>query len=129
MKRRNAFTLLEVMVAVAILGLSVAGSLRLIALSVRALEDVRYERRNLALARALWLTASSGKLGERGREREYSWETERFSFERQSDVPEGFFCRKVVLSQADPTSSRSERTKDSFVFFVPDMKIEKERTE
>ena len=129
MKRRNAFTLLEVMVAVAILGLSAAGSLRLLTLSVRVLEDVRFERRSLDRARSLWLTAAAGKLDERGRENDYSWETKQFTFERQPDVPEGFFCRKVVLLQGETQSSGPGKNVEEFIFYLPDMKIKKERTE
>lgn len=129
MKRRSAFTLLEVMVAVAILGLSAAGSLRLLTISARLLEDVRVERRSLSLARTLWLAAAAGKLAEQGRENDYSWESKQYTFERQPDVPEGFYCRKVVLVQADPLSSRSPKDNDSFVFYLPEMKIKKERTE
>ena len=129
MKRRSAFTLLEVMVAVAVLGLSAAGSLRLLTLSVRLLEDVRFERRNLALARSLWLNAAAGKLDERGRENDCSWETKQFTFERQPDVPEGFFCREVVLLQRESQSSEPEKNVEEFIFYLPDMKIKKERTE
>ena len=129
MKRRNAFTLLEVMVAVAILGLSAAGSLRLLTISLRLLEDVRFERQNLVLARSLWLTAAAGKLDERGRENEFSWETKQFAFEQQPDVPEGFFCRKVVLLQGPLLSSGLENKVDEFVFYLPALKIKKERTE
>ena len=129
MKRRSAFTLLEVMVAVAILGLSAVGSLRLLTISARLLEDVRVERRSLSLARTLWLAAAAGKLAEQGRENDYSWESKQYTFERQPDVPEGFYCRKVVLVQADPLSSRSPKDNDSFVFYLPEMKIKKERTE
>jgi len=53
MRGRRGFTLLEVMIAVAILGLASAGGLRLLAMSARALEAVRFERRNLELARSL----------------------------------------------------------------------------
>ena len=43
-ERRSAFTLIEVLAAVAIAGLVAAGGFRLIALSLRALSDVRLER-------------------------------------------------------------------------------------
>lgn len=128
MKKRSAFTLIEVMVAVAVLGLSAAGSLRLLTMSVRALEDVRYERHNLSLARTLWLAAVSDSLDERGREKEYSWETKRFTFERQEEVPEGFYCRQVDLVQGDPMSRPSGSNANAFIFYVPDMKEKKERT-
>ena len=129
MRHRGAFTLLEVMVAVAILGLSVAGGLRLFTISIRALEDVRREQRNLSLARSLWLKAAAEKLEDRGREEDFSWETEKFVFERQPDVPEGFSCRKVTLVQGDPMSRPLRGDADAFIFYLPDMKVEKERAE
>ncbi len=129
MKRRGAFTLLEVMVAIAILGLSAAGGLRLLTISARLLEDVRAERRSLSLARTLWLTAAAGKLDEHGRENDFTWETKSFTFERQPDVPEGFSCRKVVLVQGDTTSSHFKKDNDAFVFYLPDIKNKKERIE
>lgn len=127
--RRSAFTLLEVMVAVAVLGLASAASLRLLTMSARAVEQVRHERRNLSLARSLWLQASYGELKDRGRESDYSWVTERFSFDRQQDVPEGFYCRKVVLSQGDPMSRQPGIERNAFVFYVPDLELKKERKE
>ena len=127
MRKRGAFTLMEVMVAVAVLGLSAAGSLRLLTISARALEEVRYERSNLTLARTLWLASVSDSLAERGREKEYSWDTKRFSFERQTNIPEGFYCRQIELVQGDAMSLPSERKRNSFIFYAPDMKMEKER--
>ncbi len=129
MRGRRGFTLLEVMIAVAILGLASAGGLRLLAMSARALEAVRFERRNLELARSLWLKAAGEGLDERGREDGCSWETREFAFDRQESVPEGFACKKVVLVQSDPAPYGPAKEAGSFVFYLPDSKNAKERTE
>ena len=129
MARRSGFTLLEVMISVAILGLSAAAGLKLLAMSARSLEEVRFERSNLSLARSLWLKEVAGELEERGRENDYSWETMEFAFDRQKDVPEGFTCRKITLVQGDPATTRSGEGSRSFVFYLPDLKTVKDRTE
>ncbi|HPK07324.1 MAG TPA: type II secretion system protein, partial [Aminivibrio sp.] len=59
---RRAFTLAETLVAVAVLGLVAAGSMRLAVLSARALGEVRQGRERLALSRNFWLRAVGGKL-------------------------------------------------------------------
>ncbi len=120
---------MEVMISVAILGLSAAAGLRLLAMSARALEEVRLERDNLFLARSLWLKNAAGKLEDRGREDDYSWETAEFGFDRQEDVPEGFSCRKVTLVRTDSLFVRPDGGPGSFVFYLPDMEIAKERAE
>ena len=96
-RTRGAFTLAETLVAVAILGLVAAGSMRLAALSSRALGEVREGRERLTLLRGMWLRAVSGELEDRGREDAVSWESGRFDFPGQDGLPQGYSCRKIVL--------------------------------
>jgi prepilin-type N-terminal cleavage/methylation domain-containing protein len=53
--RRGAFTLTEVLVAVAIVGLVTTGGFRLIGISLRTLSEVRAEQELTSEARKIWL--------------------------------------------------------------------------
>jgi len=128
-KRTAAFTLVEVMVAVAVLGLCAAGSLRLFALSARSLEAVRSGRERLTLSRTLWIRAVADDLEERGRQEEYEWETGRFDFPGQNDVPEGFFCKTLIVYPKNSTARLQGEKREKIVIYVPDFKIKKGRTQ
>lgn len=130
LKRTAAFTLVEVLVAVAVLGLSAAGSLRLFALSARSLEMVRAGRASMELSRTLWISSITGALEEKGRENEYEWETGRFDFPGQNGAPEGFFCKTLIVYPGNRASEHHQgRTREKIVLYVPDFKIEKGRTQ
>jgi prepilin-type N-terminal cleavage/methylation domain-containing protein len=94
---KRGFTLVETLVAVAILGLVAAGSLRLSAISAKTLGEVRAGRENLALLRSFRLRAYGGGLENRGREKGLSWETAPFYFPGQRGLPEGYSCRKITI--------------------------------
>ncbi len=78
-KRRNlrgaasGFTLVEIMVAVAILALVSVGALRLAALSQRTLDEVQIQRRLLDEARALQVIQRAGTLPDSGSSGDLSW--------------------------------------------------------
>lgn len=127
--RRPGFTLVEVMVAVAVLGLVAAGSLRLSALSLRGLSDVRQGRENLALSRSYWIAADSGALENRGREKDASWEVETYDFPGQRGLPPGYRCKKVILLPAEPSGGRIPGKQNSIVLYVPELKLVKGRKE
>lgn len=55
MMRRRGFTLLEVLVATAVAGLSITAGFRLIAMSYSTLERVESERRMTEAASRIWL--------------------------------------------------------------------------
>lgn len=57
--RRKGFTLLEVLIAVAIMGLVVAGGFRLTALSLRTLSETEAERELLESAQVIFLDFST----------------------------------------------------------------------
>ncbi len=74
MRRRTAFTLVEVLVAVAILGLVGTGALKLVMMGQRGLEEVRVQERLLDEGRALQLQAMAGNLPESGASGDLEWE-------------------------------------------------------
>lgn len=125
--QRRGFTLVEVMVAVAVLGLVAAGSLRLSALSLRGLSDVRRGREDLALSRSYWIAADSGALESRGSEKNASWEIETFDFSGQRGLPPGYRCKKVILLPAEPSGGRIPGKQNSIVLYVPELKLMKGR--
>jgi prepilin-type N-terminal cleavage/methylation domain-containing protein len=110
---QRGFTLVETLVAVAILGLVAAGSLRLAGLSAK----VRSGRERLALLRDFQLRALAGKLESRGREDGLSWEKAPFYFPGQNDLPEGYSCQKITIDL--PPDNGGNR----LVLYVPDREI------
>ena len=127
--QRRGFTLVEVMVAVAVLGLVAAGSLRLSALSLRGLRDVRRGREDLALSRSYWIAADSGALENRGREKDASWEMETFDFPGQRGLPPAYRVKKVILLPAELSGGRIPGKRNSIVLYVPELKLVKGRKE
>ena len=76
-KPRRGFTLMEVLVAVAIAGLVVAAGFRLITMSMRSLGDIQAERELTAAARKIWLRFRTEKdMPDSGREDGVEWRTE-----------------------------------------------------
>lgn len=115
--KKKAFTLVETLVAVAILGLVGAGALKLTALSARTLGEVRAGWESLALSRNFWLRAVSGRLEDRGRGKDQSWESGVFDFPGQKDRPPGFTCRRIVVTPAP------DKGGGAIVLYVPDQMI------
>lgn len=54
-KRRSAFTLMEVLVAVAVAGLVITAGFRLIGMSYRLMSEIESERQLIDAAREIWL--------------------------------------------------------------------------
>ena len=80
MNRRGGFTLMEVLVAVAIAGLVVSAGFRLITMSLRSLAEIQGERELTAAAQKLWLRFRTEKdMPDSGREDGVEWRTERDS--------------------------------------------------
>ncbi|MBQ9566290.1 MAG: prepilin-type N-terminal cleavage/methylation domain-containing protein [Synergistaceae bacterium] len=80
LRGRSGFTLMEVLVAVAIAGLVVAGGFRLLSLSFRSLGEVRKERELIAAAQKLWLRfRTEDGVPESGKEDGVEWSTEKDS--------------------------------------------------
>lgn len=75
-KTRSAgFTLLEVLVAVAVMGLAGAGALRLVVLSERGLAEARQQQFFIEDASRLRLDVIYGKTSINGSSGDLSWET------------------------------------------------------
>ncbi|NLI96287.1 MAG: type II secretion system protein [Synergistaceae bacterium] len=72
---RKGFTLLEVLVAVSILGLAGAGALRLVYLSEKALDEARQERMFTEEVSRLRLDLLYKRVPENGTSGDLSWET------------------------------------------------------
>lgn len=80
--RRTGFTLMEVLIATAIAGLVITAGFRLVAMSIRLLNEARSERELVSAGEYMWMcfrlnadTPDSGTDDERG----ISWETEKLS--------------------------------------------------
>lgn len=97
--RRRGFTLMEVLVAVAITGLVIAAGFRLITMSLRALRELQQERALTAAAQKIWLRfRTEADMPESGREEDVEWSTER------EDLPIGDFelpMRRVTVTVGD----------------------------
>lgn len=114
---KRGFTLVETLVAVAILGLVAAGSIRLSVISTRALGEVRAGRENLALLRSFRLRAYGGGLENRGREKDLSWEMAPYYFPGQKGLPEGYSCQKITIRLGP------ERGGGELSMYIPDREI------
>ena len=80
MRRRRGFTLMEVLVAVAVAGLVVAGGFRLLSLSLRTLAEIQRERELLSAAQRLWLRfRTEDGVPDSGSEEGVEWATEKDS--------------------------------------------------
>jgi prepilin-type N-terminal cleavage/methylation domain-containing protein len=74
---RRGFTLLEVLMAVGIMGLVVVGCLKLTLVAQKTLREVAVQRQLLDHARSLLIQDKRGVLPDRGSEGELSWEIEK----------------------------------------------------
>lgn len=73
----RGFTLLEVLVAVSIMGLVVVGCIKLTLVAQRTLREVAVQRQLLDHARSLLIQDKRGVLPEQGSQEELSWEIEK----------------------------------------------------
>lgn len=73
--RSRGFTLLEVLVAVAVMGLAGAGALQLVVLSERGLAEARHQRLFVEEVSRLRLDLLYGKVSDSGTSGDLSWET------------------------------------------------------
>ncbi len=97
MVSRRAFTLMEVLVAVAIAGLVVSAGFRLIAMSLRSLAEVRAERELAAAAQKIWLEFRTKEdTPDKGEMDGASWEAERDSVPVVGDMELPF--RRVTVT-------------------------------
>ncbi|MBQ3626549.1 MAG: hypothetical protein II948_07400 [Synergistaceae bacterium] len=68
---------MEVLVAVAITGLVVAGGFRLIAMSMRTLAEIQGERDLTSAAQKIWLNfKTDGEMPDSGKDGDVEWETD-----------------------------------------------------
>ena len=74
-RRRKAFTLIEVMVAVTILAFTATAAIKLVLMAQNGLEDVKGQRKLLDAARAIQVEVRAGKLDKSGTSGDFSWET------------------------------------------------------
>ena len=75
LRKRGAFTLMEVLVAVSVLALVAVASLRLVLIAGKTLEEVREQRKLLDFARQTQVTILEGSGQQNARGTEGSWET------------------------------------------------------
>lgn len=75
--KKRGFTLMEVLISVAITGLVVTAGFRLIAMSMRTLAEIQGERELTSAAQKLWLRFKTEKdMTDSGKEDDIEWETE-----------------------------------------------------
>ena len=80
MKKRNGFTLMEVLVATAIAGLTITAGFRLVAMSVRLLSEARAERELISAGERILLSfRNDDDMAESGTEDGVHWETTKMS--------------------------------------------------
>ena len=76
-KKYKGFTLMEVLVAVAITGLVVAAGFRLIAMSMKTLAEIQGERDLTSAAQKIWLNfKTNSEMPDSGKDGDAEWETE-----------------------------------------------------
>ncbi|MBN1332464.1 MAG: prepilin-type N-terminal cleavage/methylation domain-containing protein [Synergistales bacterium] len=78
-KGSAGFTLVEVLIALVIIGLVATASIKLVIMSGRSLEEVSLQRDIIEKGRELQFEAIRGALPDSGRERDLSWEIRKIS--------------------------------------------------
>jgi prepilin-type N-terminal cleavage/methylation domain-containing protein len=97
---RGGFTLIEVMVAVAIAGLVIAGGFKLITVSLRTLTEVRLEQELINEAQKVYLDYMTRKdMADRGEKDGVKWKTETDSTSALGDMELRF--RKLIVEHRD----------------------------
>jgi prepilin-type N-terminal cleavage/methylation domain-containing protein len=99
-ERRGGFTLIEVLVAVAIVGLVTAGGFRLIALSLRTLAEVRIEQDLVNEAQKVYLDfLTKEDMPDSGEKDGVQWDVETDSVPVIGDLELTF--RKLIVEYRD----------------------------
>lgn len=107
MTRRRGFTLMEVLVAVAIMGLVIAAGFHLLTMSLRSLGEIQRERELTAAAQKIWLRFRTEEdMPESGKEEGVTWRTE----------PDAVSIGDLELSLRRVTVTVGER---SMVLYLP----------
>lgn len=77
--RRSGFTLLEVLVAVVILGLAATATFRLMIMSGSTIREVQVQRELMNRAREMQFSMLYRDVAESGKENDMTWETRKIS--------------------------------------------------
>jgi len=72
--RQPGFTLVEVLIALVIIGLVATASIKLVVMSGRALEEASVQRDMIEKSQELQFEAMRGVLPDSGREKDFSWQ-------------------------------------------------------
>lgn len=104
--KKSGFTLMEVLVSVAVAGLVISAGFKLIAMSYKLMAELQIERELISASQKLWLRFRTDETTpENGRDdkNNFSWQTERQSI----PVDEGYELkyRCVIISVGDRTTS------------------------
>lgn len=105
-KKRRGFTLLEVLVAVAVAGLVVSAGFRLIAMSYKLMAEVQTERKLIDAAQNIWLRFRIDKdMPDSGTDDDLNvkWSTENLSVQIDEDYDLKFRRVTVTLEGGQST--------------------------
>ena len=99
-RSRRGFTLIEIMAAVAIVGLVIAGGFKLITVSLRALVEVNLEHELVNAAQKVYLDFMTKEdMPDKGEQDGVKWKTETDSFQIAGNLELSF--RRLVVEYMD----------------------------
>lgn len=85
--KKKGFTLIEVLMAVLILGLTAVGTMKLAMISQLGLREAKTQHEFLQVVRQTQIALASGKLKDEGESEDVKWKTEIVKLEQQNMPP------------------------------------------
>ncbi len=96
-KRKSGFTLMEVLVSVAVAGLVISAGFKLIAMSYKLMAELEIEQELISASQKIWLRFRTDEdMPDNGTEDNITWRTERDSVQVGEDYELKF--RRVIIS-------------------------------
>ena len=96
-KRKSGFTLMEVLVSVAVAGLVISAGFKLIAMSYKLMAELEIEQELISASQKIWLRfRTDDDMPDNGTEDNITWRTEQDSVQVNEDYELKF--RRVIIS-------------------------------